>query len=162
MEFSKEIRKLFIEAGWHPGRNIKGNFALAIEGYPGFVTDFLNEYANLKINCMDVEYSTVVERIEINPEFGKEEYEEDGFYTYFASLLEKKLFPIAFLSPDSYYICCDAEGNVFMLSEYCYYRGKNLQEGFENIMRSDWSDSLALAEDAVKWRNRSGEYVSLP
>jgi hypothetical protein len=161
MEFSKEIKQLLREAGWHPGRNVKGSYILPVSGYPPFVVNFLNEYASLKIDCMKHEFFSSVDELLISPEEGKYEYEADGFYTYYNELLKTRLFPLGLFSP-TYNVCCDETGRIFLIGEYCCYRGKNLHEGIENIMRSDWGDSLDLDEETVKWRNRAGEYVSLP
>jgi hypothetical protein len=161
MEFSKDIKELFRKAGWFYGRNVKGEYRLPLNNYPTFATLFLDEYANLTTKCVTLDYTPVINELEIIPELAEPEYLEDGLYPYYASLVKKPLFSIGYESSSSL-ICCDNEERVYMIHDGIYFRGRNLYEGITNIMRSDWEFSLTLDEDTGKWWNRSGEYVPLP
>jgi hypothetical protein len=163
MSFSKETQELLKVAGWYPGRNISGQYSLATKGYPATVIQFINEYGNLIINCKKHDHTEVVNVLEIKPEYGKNEYdEEDGDYSYYSGIIKKKLFPIGFFFPVHFHIGCDAEGRVYILGDACSCRGKNLYEGFDAIILGNWSKSLQLDEDTGQWWNRDGEYVPLP
>jgi hypothetical protein len=161
MDFSKDIKELFIEAGWRPGRNVQGQYQLPISGYPPFVIAFLNEYANLEVKCGKIDSSSAINELEMNPNCSKQEYDDGGFYHYFMGLLGQPLYAIGYCTED-YELCCDAAGRVYVMDEQLCYRGKNLREGIENVMRSNWKDSLVLDEDNIKWWNDSGEHVPLP
>jgi hypothetical protein len=163
MSFAKETQELLKAAGWYPGRNVSGQYSLPIDGYPSLIINFLNEYGNLTISGKKHSFSDVVEKIEINPKHGEGEYEEEeSDYSYYSSLIKRKLFPMGFFLPDHYNICCDAEGRVYMIGEYGYCRGKTLYEGFDNILLGNWAKFFKLDEDTGQWWNRDGEYVPLP
>jgi hypothetical protein len=163
MAFSKETQELLKTAGWHPGRNVSGQYNLPITGYPALAVNFLNEYGNLTISGKKHTYTEVINSIEINPERGKGEYEEEeSDYSYYSDIIKKKLFPLGFFMPAVYHICCDADGRVYMLGEYCYCRGKNLYEGIQNILLSDWSDCFEFREDTGVWQSKKGDFKELP
>jgi hypothetical protein len=163
MSFAKETQELLKAAGWYPGRNVSGQYSLPIIGYPTFVINFLNEYGNLIVRGKKHDYTEVISTTKINPEHGNGEYEdEESKYSFYSEIIKKKLFPLGFFLPAVYHICCDAEGRVYMLGEYCYCRAKNLYEGMQSVILSDWSKSFELDEDTGEWWNRDGEYVPLP
>lgn len=166
MRFSdKRIITRLLESGWFDGRNILKNLEFPIEGYPLDAKKFLQEYGLLKVQ--DVEYDNEYQRyiasyFEINPMIGKGHYDSDGDFTYYSSILGKQIFNLGYFKPDGYYICCDVDGRVYKIGEYCFCVGGDLYEGIENILLMNTLKSLQLDEDTGKWWNMDGEYVKLP
>ena len=161
---NNQVIKQFEKAGWTAGRSILNQIKLPIETYPDFVKLFLNEYGLLKVQ--DIDYKSEIQTyvasfIEFNPDISKGEYEDDGNIDYYSSILQKELYCLGYYTPDAYDICCDAGGRVYMLGEYCYYRGNSIYEGIENILLG-WDNTLQLDEDTGKWWNMDAEYVELP
>ncbi len=162
MEFSKEIKELFKEAGWQSGRNVRNAYVLPYKDYPPFVIDFLNEYANLRVKGLPHESLSVVPEVIIDSDAGAGNLEEDKVYPYYSGLIKRKLFPLGYILPDGYHICCDADGRVYQISEYCFYVGKGIKEGITNILVMNTLQSLQLDEDTGNWWNIQGVYVPLP
>jgi hypothetical protein len=162
MKFNEEASKLIEKAGWKIGRNVKANLKLPYADYPSNVVSFLAEFGNLTIECQKQSYTEVVDELELNPEMIENLLTGDNHYPYYASLLKKKLFPIGFYMPINYFVACDAQERVYMIGDYCYYKGKNLYEGIENILLMNTLKSLQLDEDTGKWWNMNGDEVPLP
>lgn len=166
MKFSdKKILARLLEAGWFEGRNVLEELEFPNENYPINIKTFLQEYGLLKIQ--DVEYQNKYQKyipsfFETNPMIGDGHYDSDGDFTYYSSILGKEIYNLGYYSPDGYYICCDAKDRVYKIGEYCFYVGKNLHEGIENILLMNTLQSLQLDEDTGKWWNMEGKYVPLP
>lgn len=162
MNFSREAEALLKKAGWYEDRELSlEELDLSYDDYPEFAVDFLKQYGNLKGECAKQDYTEVINIFYIFPAMDMEDLQGDNDYPYYQSILGKKLYPIGLYIPDGYYFCCDKDGRVYMLGEYCYYRGKNLYEGIENILLG-WANTLQLDEDTGKWWNEDAEYVELP
>ena len=164
MKFLKETEDLLKKAGWFEGRNIPiEDLKLPYTDYPPQIISFLQEYGNLKGECEKQDYTEVVNIFVITPETSLEELEGDNYIPYYSGIINKKLFPIgATDSGNSYDICCDAEGRVYKIGEYCFCVGKNIYEGIENILLMNTLKSLQLDEDTGKWWNMDAKYVPLP
>ncbi len=164
MKFSEKTKQLLQKAGWYLRRNISvEELNLPYNDYPQNIIEFLQEYGNLKGECKKQDYTEVVNKFFLFPETDTDALEGDNYIPYYSNLLKKKLYPIgATDSGNGYDICCDVDGRVYLIGEYCSYMGKNPYEGIENILLSDWSKSLQLDEDTGKWWNRESKYVSLP
>jgi hypothetical protein len=142
MEFSSKAKELLKKAGWKEGRTIsEEDFVLPYNDYPAQVMSFLKEFDNLKIDCEKQDYTPVVNKLLIGPEMEEEDLVGDNDYPYYQSIIGKKLYPLGLYMPDGYYICCDADGRVYMIGEYCYYWGNNLYEGIERILLNSWRSS---------------------
>lgn len=163
MEFSEKSKKLLTEMGWKENRSVSiEELKLPYDDYPDVALSFLKKYGNLEGNCEKQSYSAVVNTIHIYPEQDKEDLGGDSVYAYYESLLGRKLYPIGVYLPDGYHICCDFDGRVYKIGEYCFYVGKNLYEGIENILLMNTIQSFQLDEDTRKWWNRDGKHVELP
>ena len=163
MEFSDAAITLLKKAGWYIGRKLDvEELILPYDDYPQLVIDFLREFGNLEGDCEKQSYTEVVNSFYSFPSMEKEDLTGDNFYPYYSKLIDKKLFPLGGYLPDSYYICCDNDGRVYMIGEYCYFWGNNLIEGIDRILRGNWRNSLQLDEDTGKWWNDDAEYVELP
>lgn len=163
MNFSEKAKQLLRKAGWFEGRNISiEELKLPYNDYPKNIIEFLIEYGNLKGECETQDYTEVVNKFFLFPETNIEELEGDNYIPYYSSILKKKLYPFgATDSGNGYEICCDTEGKVYKIGEYCFCVGKNLYEGIENILLMNTLQSLQLDEDTGKWWNMKGEYVTL-
>jgi hypothetical protein len=162
MVFSKKSIELLKKSGWKSGRKITDkDLELPYEDYPESIKIFLREFGNLKVKCEVQDYTDVLNELYLDASIPKEKLSGDNYIPYYQNILKKKLFPIGLYVPDSYDICCDADGRVYMIGEYCYYRGKNLYEGIENILLG-WDNCLQLDEETGKWWNEDTEYVPLP
>lgn len=150
------------KAGWHEGRSLEGKIGFSYEDTPQFIKEFLYQYAELKIER--VLHPSLKGKAEIHlfSEMEPEDLTGDNDYPYYQGIIGKKLYPIGLYIPDGYYICCDVDGRVYKIGEYCFYVGKNLYEGIENIILMNTLQSLQLDEDTGKWWNMDGDYVSLP
>lgn len=162
MEFSKEAKKRLEKAGWYVGRNVISQLKLAYNDYPTMAVEFLSAYGNLQIECEKQDYTSVVNQLDTNPETPEHLLKGDNYHPYYSSILNKKLYPLGWYYPNNYLICCDVDGRVYMIGENCYYKGKNLYEGIENIFLMNTLKSLQLDDDTGKWWNMQGEYVTLP
>jgi hypothetical protein len=163
MEFSNKAKDLLAKAGWKAGRYIsKADLKLPYDDYPQNVVEFLQEYGNLEGQCAPLDYTEVINDFYLYPEMSKEDLEGDNYYPYYESVVGRKLYPVGAYLPDGFYICCDVDGRVYMIGEYCYYWGKNIYEGLDRILLNNWRNSLQLDEDTGKWWNDNTEYVDLP
>ncbi|MBL7789580.1 MAG: SUKH-3 domain-containing protein [Chitinophagales bacterium] len=163
MEFNKDVTELLKKAGWKEGRKVSlKELELPLDNYPNFIIEFLQEYGNLKIDCEKQDYSDVANELYLDASIPKEKLEGDHYIPYYQSIIKRTFFPIGLYLPDSYDICCDVDGRVYKIGEYCFYVGKNLYEGIENILLMNTLQSLQLDEDTGKWWNMKGEYVPLP
>ncbi|MCT3899932.1 SUKH-3 domain-containing protein [Elizabethkingia anophelis] len=165
MNFSDKAQQLLKKAGWYEGRNIPlEDLKLPYDDYPQHVISFLQKFGNLEGDC---EVNILPNSLSVNtfflyPEMDKGELKGDNYYPYYQSVINNKLYPIGAYLPDGYYICCDADGRVYKIGEYCFYVGGDLYEGIENILLMNTLKSLQLDEDTGKWWNMDGEYVKLP
>lgn len=166
MKFTDKTKKLLKKAGWYEGRQLNiEELKLPYQDYPNNIIEFLKEYGNLEGKCEpNVLLSTTsIDEFFIYPEMDLEYLQnEDEDYGYYSSIIERKLFPIGLYMPDRYYICCDSDGRVYKIGEYCFYVGSNIYEGIENILLTNTLASLQLDEDTGKWWNMDGQYVELP
>lgn len=164
MEFNVKTKELLKKAGWKEGRKLDiSKLNLPYNDYPDFIKDFLKEYGNLYGDCETIKlpYSESTNKFDTEPAMPNDLLNGDNTFPYYQSIIGKKLFPIGGYYPDGYNICCDADGRVYMIGEYCYYRGKNLYEGIENILLG-WENCFQLDEKTGKWWNDDAEYVELP
>ena len=162
MEFNNKAKELLKKAGWKEGRKISiEELNLPFDDYPSTIITFLQEFGNLEGDCEKQNYTPVIDRFYISPSMPKEYLIGDNDYPYYQSLIERKLYPIGAYDGNGYYICCDAEGRVYKIGEYCFCVGKNLYEGIENILLMNTLQSLQLDEDTGKWWNMKAEYVEL-
>lgn len=164
MEFSNKAKELLRKMGWTPGRRISlGELKLPYNDYPPAVIAFLQEYGNLEGECEKQDYTEVVNKIYLYPETEKLFLEGDNNFPFYQSILRKKLYPIgAYDGGSGYDVCCDADGRVYKIGEYCFYVGKNLYEGIENILLMNTLKSLQLDEDTGQWWGRNGQHEELP
>lgn len=165
MNFTSEKTQILLKRmGWFEGRNIPLNeLKLPYNDYPEFVLDFLQKYGNIEGECERQEYTEVVNKIFLIPETESHLLIGDNYIPYYQSLIGKKLYPLgAYDGGNGYDICCDADGRVYMIGEYCYHRGENLHKGIENIILGFWKESKQLDENTGKWWNREGEHKELP
>ncbi|MBK8445025.1 MAG: SUKH-3 domain-containing protein [Sphingobacteriales bacterium] len=163
MEFSNEAKSLLIQMGWQASRKIPiADLKLPYSDYPSTIIDFLQEYGDIEGYCEKQDYTEVVNELILYPELGESELTGDNTYPYYQSIIGRKLYPLGLYLPDGYYVCCDAEGRVYKIGEYCFYVGKNLYEGIENILFMNTLLSLQLDEDTGKWWNMDAQYVELP
>ncbi|NOQ75549.1 MAG: hypothetical protein GQ574_26300 [Crocinitomix sp.] len=163
MEFTINAKKLLEKAGWFEGRNIsKEELKLPYDDYPQFVIDFLREYGNLSGECEKQGYTPVINEFDLEPAMPQNKLMGDNDYPVYSEMLGRKLFPLGGYYPDGYYICCDADGRVYKMGEYCFHVGTNLYVGVENIILLNTLSSLQLDEDSGKWWNMDAEYSELP
>ncbi|MFN8315209.1 MAG: SUKH-3 domain-containing protein [Chitinophagales bacterium] len=163
MEFSDKAKELLRFMGWESGRDVTlEELKLPYNDYPSFAIEFLKEYGNLRGNCEKQSYTNVVNEIVLFPQLSKNFLNGDNEYPYYSSVIGRKLFPLGAYVPDGYYICCDSDGRVYKIGEYCYYVGKNIYEGVENILLMNTLSSYQLDQDTGKWWNIRGEYEDLP
>ncbi|OPC01940.1 hypothetical protein BAS10_18530 [Elizabethkingia meningoseptica] len=164
MEFSDKVKQLLKKAGWYEGRNVPlEDLKLPYGDYPQKIISFLQKFGNLEGDCEAQSYTSVINKFFLVPETDSELLEGDNYIPYYTSIIREKLFPIgATDSGNGYDICCDAEGRVYKIGEYCFYVGKDLYEGIENILLMNTLNSLQLDEDTGKWWNMDGKYVNLP
>ncbi|MDX8572670.1 SUKH-3 domain-containing protein [Elizabethkingia sp. HX QKY] len=164
MKFSDKAKQLLKKAGWYEGRYISlEDLKLPYKDYPHNIIVFLQEYGNLEGDCESQNYTSVINRFFLVPETDFELLEGDTYIPYYSSIIGKKLFPIGAIdSGNGYDICCDFDGRVYKIGEYCFYVGGDLYEGIENILLMNTLKSLQLDEDTGKWWNMDGEYVKLP
>jgi hypothetical protein len=160
---NKKVIEQLKKTGWKENRIVSKEIKYPLIDYPNSIKEFMKNICFLKIQ--DIEYKNdyqtyVPSFLEFDPMLGDGHYDSDGDFTYYISLLKKQIYCIGYYSPDGYYICCDADGRVYMIGEYCYYRGKNLSEGIENILLG-WDNCLQLDEDTGKWWNEHTQYVDL-
>ena len=164
MEFSDTVKSLLQNVGWSNNRKVnKINYP--IDNYPEFVKAFLNNLGMLKIKDKEYanKYQTYVPSfLNLDPMIGKGEYDSDGYFTYYKSIIQKELYCLGYYSPDNYYICCDNDGRVYKIGEYCFCIGNNLYEGIENLLLMNTLQSFQLDEDTGKWWNMDAEYVEPP
>ncbi len=161
MDFSENVKEWFKKAGWYAGRNIRGQYELPHNEYPAFVLDFLNEYANLKVDDSGRK-GHIVNTVSTDPREGKYQAGMGDTFPYYEKLLRQRLFCLGAYYPGSYFIACDGAGRVYTFDDYCYYMGKNLYKGIENILLMNNRGSLQLDEDNGKWMDDYGNYVELP
>lgn len=163
MEFSNKAKELLRKAGWKEGRKIAvSDLKLPYSDYPDKVITFLQEFGNLEGDCEKQEYTPVINEFSLFPNVPQKILIGDNEYPYYQSIIGRKLYPLGLYLPDGYYICCDADGRVYMIGEYCYYWGNSLYEGIERILLNNWRNSLQLDEKTSKWWNDYAEYVDLP
>lgn len=162
MKFSEEVKKAFFSAGWKKGRRIK-ELNLPYDDYPEKAKAFLGEYGRLIVQCKQLSLTTVITSCIIDPEVDPNRLSEDDTFSYYSELLGQKLFPLAALdSGNGYEVCCDEDGRVYKIGEYCFHVGSSIEEGFENIIAQNSRKSLQLNEDTGEWWNMEGEIVELP
>lgn len=162
---NKNVIEQLEKVGWKENNLVSKEIKYPLNNYPSFVKDFLQNICFLKVQdvAFKNEYQTYTPSyIEFDPMKGHQHYNADGDFTYYSSLLKKQVYCLGYYSPDGYYICCDADGRVYKIGEYCYCVGKNLYEGIENILLMNTLVSLQLDEETGKWWNMKGEYVDLP
>lgn len=164
MYFSEKAKEILKKAGWYEGRKISiEDLKLPYDDYPQSTISFLQEFGNLEGYCEVQNYTSVVNKFFLLPETEIDLLEGDNYIPYYSSIIGKKLFPIgATDSGNGYDICCDVDGRMYKIGEYCFYIGKNLHEGIENILLMNTLNSLQLDDETGKWWNMKGDYVSLP
>ncbi len=161
MEFSENVKEWFKKAGWYPGRNVRGQYELPHNDYPAFVLEFFDEYANLEIDDSGRK-GHVVNIVSIDPGEGKYQAGEGDTFPYYEKLLKQRLFCLGAYYPGNYFIACDGAGRVYMFDDYCYYKGKSLYEGIENILLMKNHGWMQLDENSGKWRDSDWNYAELP
>jgi hypothetical protein len=165
MEFSNKVKDLLKKSGWKEGRKLSiEELDLPYEDYPAKIVSFLREFGNLQGDCEKITLSNSesINQFYLIPSIDESFLDDNEDYPYYQTIIGRKLYPIGAYNGDSYYICCDEHGRVYMIGEYCSYRGNSLHEGIENILLSNWKNSLQLDEESGKWWNREGEYTELP
>jgi len=163
MEFkNKDVKEQLEKAGWKPGRNLKNQITFSYDDTPEFIKEFLYEYADLKVLRVPHPSLKVEAELYIFSDVEKEFLSGENDYPYYQNIIGRKLFPLGVYLPDAYNVCCDADGRVYKIGEYCYSVGKDLYEGIENIILMNTLKSLQLEEKTGKWWNMNGEYTNLP
>ena len=163
MEFKdKKVIARLKEARWYEGRNIQDELSFNYEDSPNFVKEFHYKYANLIIKRVDDPRMKGEAELHIFSDVEQEFLKGEQDYPYYQGIIGKRLYPLGVYLPDAYNVCCDADGRVYKIGEYCFSVGKNLYEGIENILLMNTLQSLQLDEDTGKWWNMEAEYVELP
>lgn len=145
MNFSKELQKHIKNHGWKPNRqNFSNKSYMEQYSYPQFIQDFMFEYGGLVIDIFLPEFPekpAVVNKINFDISMTEG---IDGISKAYAEQLKRKLYPIAYFTPESNDISIDENGYVYLLGEYGYCCGKDLYKGLENIIRMRVLDTLEL------------------
>ncbi|WP_298515140.1 SUKH-3 domain-containing protein [uncultured Kordia sp.] len=145
MNFSKELQKHVKNHGWKPNRKDFSNKTyMEQNNYPQFIQNFMFEYGKLKISDFTPEIPVKSEVTNhINFDISKTEGIH-GISEGYAEQLGRKLYPIAYYTPESYDVSIDENGYVYLLGEYAFCCGKELYKGIENIIRMRVFDTLEL------------------
>lgn len=159
--FNEEIIKQLKLVGWFEDRSLKDRIQFSYSDTPEFLKEFLYKYGELVVKRVPHQSLSGEAELHLFSEMEQEDLEGDNYIPYYQSIIGRKLYPLGAYLPDGYYICCDVDGRVYMIGEYCYYRGKNLYEGVENILLG-WNNCLQLDEDTGKWWNDNTQHVPLP
>lgn len=151
MEFTNKVQQSFREAGWFPGRNVSCKYkdVNKINEFPKSLKDFLFEYGNLIALDAKRYESEVINKLLITLDYA--EFEDEKDYQYYYELFGKTIYPFAKFDEDGYRIACDNEGKVYMIGDYYFIIGNNLQEGVENLIMDNWEDVLEFDEAEKKW-----------
>lgn len=163
MKFSNQVELILKSAGWHEGRNVLNKLKLPYDDYPSIAIKFLARFARLKGSCITMPFTATQVNFSIDPEVNLQDLLNDDTFSYYSNIIGSKLFPIGHTdSGNGYEICCDNDGNLYELGEYCFFVGNSLYQGIENVISQNTRDFLQLDEDTGRWWNVEGEEVQLP
>ena len=160
MQFKKEVQDLFREAGWYPGRDVKEKFnnIHRIEEFPDFVKEFLYEYGDLEVKT----YKESDEDAEGTLNFKAlclGYFKIDNYLNSFAGYGEGiKTFPIAYYDLDNAALECDAEGKIYMSSDFPNLMSENFIEGIEKVIMEDYTNTVFWDESENKWTTNEEEF----
>jgi len=160
MEFSKELKEKFKKAGWSPNKKNKLKNVLKPYNYPQFIIDFLSEYGDLEVFSHSVPRNKIDFRLQIPKLDLSYAMQEDSEVGLFRELLNKNLYYLGEYNPGGWFICCDDNGYVYKIGDYCFYKGNNLFKGIENILINDKNDSLIYGQKERQWFQRSEDFLS--
>jgi hypothetical protein len=153
MQFRAEVQEQFRKAGWYPKRDVRSKFdkIKGFDTFPAFLKEFLYEYGDLEVPCLDPFNSGVTGILNLRAlpagYFMMDQYLNEG-RSYGGNV---KTFPFGDYHLDAAAVECDADGRVYMVSDFPNLMADNFKEGIERIIMEDYSKALTWDAHAKKW-----------
>jgi hypothetical protein len=158
MQFRSEVQEQFRKAGWFPKRDVRSKFdkIAGFSSFPGFLKEFLYEYGDLEVPCLDPAHVGVTGILNLKA-LPSGYFKLNNYLTTprsFGGNLHT--FPIGYYLLDAAALECDANGKVYMVGDFPTLMAASFKEGIERIIMEDYSESLGWDEKKQEWTDDSG------
>ncbi len=132
--FNQDIAALLSVAGWYRGRKEGNSIPLPKDViYPAQIKAILDEFGGLFIKSQGAGIEIGRSSIKFDPMDADGE-SKDGSVGYYSELLTTTLYPLGYLPSESFIVCIDMDGRVFLTGDDCYLVGNSFPEGISNIL----------------------------